>query len=814
MKETKVMKRISLALVIVTTILIGCKQPTSPSTPSVPTSEIISLEGITGIEQEVGGGTTSIEKTKLTKDGEIYKGILISSASVLHLSVTPSEEGVDGEEIPETEETPEVVDSISVLFEEGESADEVTEKQEIIKATIVASYRQALYDAGLEGITKDNIVVLIDASHKSATATIENIKARSGFMFEGLEPTICFNLTGDFTGNIDITKFVGDSVDVASGVAGLESISLATTDANEVSFFEAEIFDADLRNIALKAAVKKAFQTKLLQSGITIEDISDVITGTSAQVHLKLKTVNDAITFVDSKTQETTVAILVTNKYGAFTGNLKAIAQIDISAEFLPVIQNAVVMGENNWKISGGLPMVGSRKVAVKENSGIDIQVVLEAMKASMESLVDERYAFSSFGTLSLDGTNTDKTNIPVKLTKKDGYLFFDGSETYETTVGVIFQEGSLTVNDEDFAETLEILSKPENLGALADDNGNVTIQITGDIENEKDSNGDAQPFEIAPENGEKLNLTLEVPEGEEFNVNGGGILTSLVVSGAQTTVTVGKGITINGGYKDAVEDGNGGGVTVKDGATFILDGGIIEGNFSEVNDYALGGGAVSILKGTFIMKSGTIKDNTAFRGAGVYLHSTTSGEDNASTFIMNGGSIENNTTIIEYGDGTFNIATGGGSGVFVYGSNAHFIMGREASSDGSTPTIKGNVASRMGSAITLSTDGSATIYNGLITENIGPYGAIGMAARGTLNMSGGEIKGNLYGPLNEDGTPNNELISLVDVTQIRNYILDKDGNELKYSIVANHSGNLLSGTIDWSKVVIEGAPPPVAETP
>ncbi len=807
------MKRISLALVIVITILIGCKQPASTSLPSV--EKVIDLEGVTGVSQEPSVGTSSIETTKLTKDGSVYKGVLISD-----FTMSMQEGSSEDEQITDSQEPSIVAKPIEVAFLEDVEL-EVTEKQDIIKTTIVESYRQSLYDAGVEGITSDNVVVLIDPSYKSATATIEKLKARSGFNFEGLEPTISFNLTGDFTGNIDITRFLGMSVTEAEGRAGLDTIALSEIDpvnhAYEASFYKAEIFEAATRKTAVENAIKDAFQDVLSEASITITEIllTEVKDSEVATVTVSVKTSSPEVTFVDTKTQETSVVIPVTNKYGAFTGNLKAIAQVDISAEFLPVIQDAVVMGENNWKIRGGLPMVASRKVAVKENSEIDIQVVVGAMEASIQEVTYEGYEFLEFGTLTLDETNTDKTNIPVTFTRKEGYLFFDGSETYSTPVGVIFQEGELKVNDEDFAETLEALGDSKNLGALADDDGNVTIQITGDIENEVNPDtGLKEPFEIAPENGEKLNLTLEVAEGEEFDVNGGGILTSLVVSGAQTTVTVGNGITINGGYKDAIKDGNGGGVTVTEGATFILDGGTIEGNFSEVNDYTKGGGAVSILKGTFIMNSGTIKDNTAFRGAGVYLHSISSGEENASTFIMNGGSIENNTTIIEYADGRINAATGGGSGVFVYGFNAHFIMGKDASSDGSTPTIKGNVASRMGSAITISTKGNVTIYDGLITENIGPYGPVGMAAEGTFNMSGGQIVKNLYGSLNEDGTPNTALISLVDETQIKYYILDKDGNELKFSIVANHSGNLLSGTIDWDNVVIEAAPPLVAETP
>ncbi len=109
-----------------------------------------------------------------------------------------------------------------------------------------------------------------------------------------------------------------------------------------------------------------------------------------------------------------------------------------------------------------------------------------------------------------------------------------------------------------------------------------------------------------------------------------------------------------------------------------------------------------------------------------------------------------------------------------------------------------------MGSAITVSTNATLTIHNGFITENEGPFGVVGFAAGGTMNLLGGEIKGNLYGPLNEDGTLNNDLASDIDIGQIKGWV-----NDIENGVVSEHS---VAATIIHPEngTYIEGAGPVV----
>jgi hypothetical protein len=74
-------------------------------------------------------------------------------------------------------------------------------------------------------------------------------------------------------------------------------------------------------------------------------------------------------------------------------------------------------------------------------------------------------------------------------------------------------------------------------------------------------------------------------------------------------------------------------------GASLTLEGGTITGHSTESN-----GGAVYVRWGTFVMQGGTISDNKATRGGGVYVF-----EDGAN-FDMRGGTITGNTATVQGG--------------------------------------------------------------------------------------------------------------------------------------------------------------------
>lgn len=104
---------------------------------------------------------------------------------------------------------------------------------------------------------------------------------------------------------------------------------------------------------------------------------------------------------------------------------------------------------------------------------------------------------------------------------------------------------------------------------------------------------------------------------------------------------------------------GYGGGVFVSKNATFTMnDNATISGNSAYVTSTSYRnntGGGVLVFGGTFIMNSGSIRDNMAENGAGVYV-----GESGSipGTFTMNGGTITNNKVIEGNGGGVYVIST------------------------------------------------------------------------------------------------------------------------------------------------------------
>lgn len=103
-------------------------------------------------------------------------------------------------------------------------------------------------------------------------------------------------------------------------------------------------------------------------------------------------------------------------------------------------------------------------------------------------------------------------------------------------------------------------------------------------------------------------------------------------------------------------ERGSGGGVFVSKNATFTMNGNAtISGNSAYVTSTFFGkknsGGGVQVFGGTFIMNSGSIRDNMAENGAGVYVGKNGS---TPGTFTMNGGTITNNKVIEGNGGGVY----------------------------------------------------------------------------------------------------------------------------------------------------------------
>lgn len=103
-------------------------------------------------------------------------------------------------------------------------------------------------------------------------------------------------------------------------------------------------------------------------------------------------------------------------------------------------------------------------------------------------------------------------------------------------------------------------------------------------------------------------------------------------------------------------ERGSGGGVFVAAKTTFTMnDNATISGNSAYITSTSSAkqnsGGGVQVFGGTFVMNSGSISDNMAENGAGVYVGKSGS---TLGTFTMNGGTITNNKAIKGNGGGVY----------------------------------------------------------------------------------------------------------------------------------------------------------------
>ncbi len=113
---------------------------------------------------------------------------------------------------------------------------------------------------------------------------------------------------------------------------------------------------------------------------------------------------------------------------------------------------------------------------------------------------------------------------------------------------------------------------------------------------------------------------------GANGGIISGGVESVITVNATDQTVTIGDNITITNGYSK-----QGAGVNVIAG-NFVLDGGTITDNHSP----GVGGGvALTVGGATFTMNSGTISNNFAAHGGGVFIQN--------ALFTMNSGTISNN---------------------------------------------------------------------------------------------------------------------------------------------------------------------------
>lgn len=206
--------------------------------------------------------------------------------------------------------------------------------------------------------------------------------------------------------------------------------------------------------------------------------------------------------------------------------------------------------------------------------------------------------------------------------------------------------------------------------------------------------------FQVAAQSGSNASVSDSTLTENEATESGGAIA---VTSNKYFTV---KNCTISG---NKAPEGAG----IYTAGKLTLENGEISGNIA-----ASTGGGISCksTSGQLFFSAGTITENTAEKGAGVYLDGSTG----TAKFTMSGGYITKNTA-------TDNDSAAGGGGVFV--TKGNFTM--------SGGEISSNTANLHGGGVMLSDTGEFKLTGGTIKQNSAGYYGGGIYSDGTFNLGG-----------------------------------------------------------------------------
>lgn len=235
------------------------------------------------------------------------------------------------------------------------------------------------------------------------------------------------------------------------------------------------------------------------------------------------------------------------------------------------------------------------------------------------------------------------------------------------------------------------------------------------------------------------VNITGDISlEGTSAIVKRGSSFTGYLMRIRHGDSAVLKNITIDGNSDEA--SGTEKSLIYDQGSLTIEDGTVLKNNVLRNLDYFKAtGGAVRVEDGKLAMTGGTIEDNAANYGGGVYLYYK-------SEMTMSGGIIQNNKAVDGTESGTYGYAAGGGIALYD-GSILNLSENAE---------IKNNQSENMGGGISLGTGsgGEKNLLNmtgGAITGNSSGAGGGGILIQAgisdetcsTANISGGTISNN-----------------------------------------------------------------------
>lgn len=237
----------------------------------------------------------------------------------------------------------------------------------------------------------------------------------------------------------------------------------------------------------------------------------------------------------------------------------------------------------------------------------------------------------------------------------------------------------------------------------------------------------DLNGHELALNKDLKVDAANAAVEGADESTKQGSVIE---VTGEDTSLTVtdttGEG-TISGGYAQPSHGaGFGGGIKVDGNASLDLQGGTI------TNNVASNGGGVYVGKGTATMSGDAMIDGNlaTMAGGGVYLNTElASRTDDEAVFTMNGGTISNNTASGVDANGII-VGGGGGIGTNLYKESPDPDYEAIVINNG---TITGNKAEVDGAGIYVN-NGKVSITDSEISGNV----AKNILGSGTVQHGGG----------------------------------------------------------------------------
>lgn len=369
----------------------------------------------------------------------------------------------------------------------------------------------------------------------------------------------------------------------------------------------------------------------------------------------------------------------------------------------------------------------------------------------------------------SVTGTKTVNAgeNVELLATAEDGYEFagwYDGEtlvcETENFTVENVIEDKTYTAQFKEYVcnhshDGVEF--KPwKNSKSLPSSTGN--YYLATDVTISEEWTAPAGEFNLCL-NGKSINLNskhIAVKNGATLNIYDCGDTVRYYdadsTTGKWTLKSEGtSNYTTEGGVITGGSNTLGGAISAND-STLNLYGGNLAGNTASSNN----GGAVYITNGTLTIDGANILGNYAYcNGGGVFANQSTvtvndgrisynracitdnKGGDGGGIYLsnctttMNGGSITHNTNLY---DGTGVMNSGGGT----------FTMNGGTISDNTT-TFWGEWSDYCGgTGICNDSDSTLILNDGTIANNIGISKGAGVFNRGTFNMNGGTIEGNI----------------------------------------------------------------------